>query len=195
MGQALDSGLMRDLGEAKGALARHGIVIIRAIETELEPAIIAGAKSSMASSPGRLGKMDDEELDEFSEALRKTALESADELKELYVRLLAKLGTESVPVLAKELEGIGQLFRWDRIRESVGLINAKLAEKGFGPVILEGPGDLSEGFELELEQRWPPAFERFSALVDKAIEKLTETGVAPEKPQSQKRAKKSRPKE
>jgi hypothetical protein len=192
---ALDSGLMRDLGEAKAALARHGIVIIRAIETELEPAIMAGAKSSMASSPGRLGKMDDDELDEFSEKLRKTALRSADELMELYVRLLAKLGTESLPDLSKELEGIGQLFKWERVKTSIASVNTMLAEQGFKAVVLEGPGDLSEGFELELEQRWPSAFERFKALVDEAARKLEETEQAPQKPQSQKRAKKAQTKE
>jgi hypothetical protein len=195
MGMALDSELMRDLGEAKAALARHGIVIIRAIETELEPAIMAGAKSSMASSPGRLGKMDDDELDEFSEKLRKTALRSADELMELYVRLLAKLGTESLPDLSKELEGIGQLFKWERVKTSIASVNTMLAEQGFKAVVLEGPGDLSEGFELELEQRWPSAFERFKALVDEAARKLEETEQAPQKPQSQKRAKKAQTKE
>jgi hypothetical protein len=195
MGMALDSELMRDLGEAKAALARHGIVIIRAIETELEPAIMAGAKSSMASSPGRLGKMDDDELDEFSEKLRKTALRSADELMELYVRLLAKLGTESLPDLSKELEGIGQLFKWERVKTSIASVNTMLAEQGFKAVVLEGPGDLSEGFELELEQIWPSAFERFKALVDEAARKLEETEQAPQKPQSQKRAKKAQTKE
>jgi hypothetical protein len=195
MVMALDSGLVRDLGEAKGALARHGIVILRAIETELEPAIMAGAKSSMASSPGKLGKMDDDELDKFSDKLRKTAMKSAEELKDLYVRLLANLGTESIPDLSKELEGIGQLFRWERIRQSVDPVNARLAEEGFGPVVLEGPGELSEGFEMELVQRWPPAFERFKKLVDEAAKRLEEKEQPQEKPQSQRRAKKAQAKE
>ena len=192
---ALDPGLQRDLGEAKGALARHGIVIIRAIETELEPAIMSAAKSSMASSPKELDTMDEDELDRFTEKLRRTALKSADELKVLYVRLLGKLGNESAPALVEDLEGIGELFKWGRIQESAHPVDVELESKGFGPVTFEGPGDLSEGFELELEQRWPPAFERFKALVEEAAKRLEEADNAPAKPQGQKRTKKSKPKE
>lgn len=192
---ALDPGLQRDLGEAKGALARHGIVIIRAIETELEPAIMSAAKSSMASSPRKLEKMDDDELDRFTEKLRRTALQSAEELKELYVRLLAKLGNESAPALVEDLEGIGELFKWGRIRESAQPVDRELESRGFGPITFEGPGDLSEGFELELEQRWPPAYERFKALVEEAARRQTEADGAPLKPLGQKRPKKSKPKE
>ncbi len=189
---AIGSGLMRDLAEAKGALARHGVVIVRGIETELEPAIMAGAKSSMASSPGRLSKIDDDELDKLFDKLRRTALKSVEELKELYVRLLANLGTESISDLSRELEGIGELFKWERIKQSIDPVNAKLAEKGFGPVVLEGPRELSDGFEVELEQRWPPAFKRFKNLVDEAAKTLAET----EQPRrSERRAKKAPAKE
>jgi enoyl-CoA hydratase/carnithine racemase len=113
MAQALDQGLLRDLSEAKAALARHGIVIIRAIETDLEPALMAAAKSSMAASSNKLSKMDDDELDKFSEKIRKTSQKSAEELMDLYVHLMTRLGTENCVNLAKELEGIGQLFKWE----------------------------------------------------------------------------------
>lgn len=71
MTTTLDPGLLRDLTEAKAALARHGIVIIRTIETELEPAIMAEAKDSVASSPRKLVKLKEDELDRFMEDLRK----------------------------------------------------------------------------------------------------------------------------
>jgi hypothetical protein len=191
----LDPGLQRDLGEAKGALARHGVVIIRAIETELEPAIIAAARSSMAGSPGKLKRLDDDELDKFTEKLRRTARKSTEELSRLYVRLLAKLGDESPQALVQDLEGIGGLFRWERIAESAHEVDSELASKGFAPIVLDGPCDLSEGFELELEQRWPPAFERFRTLVEEAARRSEEAVQVPEGLQGKKRGRKSRPKE
>ena len=172
MAQALEPALLRDLTEAKAALARHAVVIIRAIETDLEPTLMAAARSSMASSPGKLSKMDDDELDKFSEKVRRISQKSADDLRELYIRLMTKMGTEQLVDLAKELNGIGQLFKWERITKAVDPMNEKLAEKGFGPIALEGPGDLSESFELELVERWPPAFERFKSLVDQAVQEL-----------------------
>jgi len=195
MAQALDPALMRDLTEAKAALARHGIVIIRTIETDLEPALMSAAKSSMASSPGRLRKLDEDELDKFSEKLRKTSLQSAKELKELYVRLMAKLGTEDLGDLAIELEGIEQLFKWERVSKAVEPVNQKLAEKGFAPIVLEGPDDISESFELELEERWPPAFERFKLLVDQSVVMLKEDVIDREKGSPRRKIKKAQPRE
>ncbi len=50
----LDPMLRKELGEAKAALARHGIVILRGVESELEPAIMIAVRDSLASSPGKL---------------------------------------------------------------------------------------------------------------------------------------------
>jgi hypothetical protein len=195
MVHALDPGLMRDLTEAKAALARHGIVIIRAIETDLEPALMSAAKSSMASSPGKLGKMDEDELDRFSEKLRKTSIKSAEELKQLYVRLMAKLGTDDLGDLAIELEGIEQLFKWERVAKAVQPVNELLAEKGFGPIVLEGSGDISESFELELEEKWPPAFERFKLLVDQSVVMMKEESANQGKGTPRRKVKKAQPRE
>jgi hypothetical protein len=195
MPKPLDPGLIRDLTEAKGALARHGIVIIRAIETDLEPALMAAAKSAMAASPGRLSKMDDDELDKFTGKLRKLSLRSAEDLKDLYVRLMARLGTERAEELSEELEGIGQLFTWERIAKAAEPVNEKLAEMGFPSIALEGPSALSEGFELEFEKRWPPAFQRFRSLVDQAVKQIEEREKAPETPTTGKRSKKRKPRE
>jgi acyl CoA:acetate/3-ketoacid CoA transferase alpha subunit len=65
MAEILDSILRKDVAEAKAALARHGIVIIRQLETDLEPAMIAEAKNSIVSSPEVLSGMSDEELDKL----------------------------------------------------------------------------------------------------------------------------------
>ena len=195
MALALDPGLMRDLTEAKGALARHGVVIIRALETDLEPALMAAAKSVMAASPGKLNKMDDDELDRLTGMLRKTSLKSAEDLRELYVRLMARLGTDDIEELSKELEGIGQLFTWERILKTAGPVGDRLVEAGFGPIELEGPSALSEAFELELVDRWPPAFDRFRALVDEAARQMHEREKAAESPPVRKQSKKRKPKE
>jgi len=178
MAHSLDPGLLRDLTEAKAALARHGIVIIRTIETELEPALLAEAKNSMASSPRKLAQLDDEELDKFTDSLRKSAMKSTKELKDLYVRLLARLGIEYIGDLVKELEGIAELFKWERISKTAEPINQKLADKGFAPIELSGPEAISESFVVELQQKWPPAFERFKALADEAARRIEqqETG-------------------
>jgi hypothetical protein len=195
MAQALDPALKRDLTEAKAALARHGVVIIRAIETDLEPALMSAAKSSMSSSPGKLGNMDEDELDKFSDRLRQTSISSVGELKELYIRLMAKLGTENPSDLAIELEGIEQLFKWERVAKAVLPVNERLAERGFGPIVLEGPGDVSESFELELEERWPPAFERFKLLVDQSAVMMKEGMVNRENGTPKRKVKKAQPRE
>lgn len=191
MANSLDPGLVRDLVEAKAALARHGIVIIRAIETELEPALMAAVKSSMASNPSLFAKMDEEELDAFVGKMRNVSMKTANELKGLYIRLLGKLGTEYVGELAKELEGIGQLFTWERVSKSVEPVNSELSEKGFRPVELKGPESLSESFELELEQKWPPAFDRFKALVTEAEKQIEKEGSAAASPVEKKRGRKA----
>ncbi len=172
MSYSIDPVLLKDLTEAKAALARHGIVIIRGVETDLEPAIMAEVKDSMASSPKRLAQLKDAELDRYSEALRKAAMGSAHELRDLYTRLLAKLGTEFPVELVKELEGIDQLFKWERISRSVQPVNDILVGKGFSPVELSGPEALSDAFKVELEERWETAFTRFKLLAEQVSEDI-----------------------
>ena len=119
METALDPIVYKDLAEAKAALARHGIVIIRSIETDLEPAIMMEARNRIASSPQVLRTLDEEQLDALMEGLRKKAMKSAADLRKLYTRVLAQLGTEYVGDLVKELDGIATLFTWDRVAKSV----------------------------------------------------------------------------
>ena len=172
MSYSLDPVLLKDLTEAKAALARHGIVIIRGVETDLEPAIMAEVKDSMASSPRKLAQQKDEELDRYAESMRKAAMGSAYELKDLYTRLLAKLGTEFLGELVKELEGIDQLFKWERISRSVQPVNDLLESKGFRPIELTGPEALSDAFKVELEERWEAAFTRFKLLAEQVAEEI-----------------------
>lgn len=172
MTSPIDPGLRKDLAEAKAAVARHGIVIIRTIETEFEPAVMADARDSMASSPRKLADLSDEELDDLAERLRKEAMRSAKELGRLYTRLLSKLGTEYIEDLARDLEGIGELFRWERIREAAKPASEILQAKGFRGIDLTGPQALSENMQIELTERWPAAFERFALLVNRAVEEI-----------------------
>lgn len=189
MSAQLDPALERDLTEARSDVARHGIVIIRGIETELAPALVSEARRSMASSPRKLAQMDDEELDRYTEKVRKAAMKAAGDLAGLYTRLLAKLGAERVDVLAKEIEGIGQLMTWDRIAQSAEAVNDHLAEKGFGKIQLEGPEALSDAFEVELEEKWPRAFKRLEALVHEGARLLAQEGAA--EPRAQMRRKRN----
>jgi hypothetical protein len=172
MSTNLDPGLLRDLKEAKAALARHGIVIIRTIETELEPAIMAEAKDSVASSPRKLAKLKENELDRLMEDLRSASARSARELVSLYTRLLAKLGTEFLGDLVKELEGIDQLFKWSRIERAVEPVNEILVENGFSKVQLGDPEDLSDAFKVELEEKWNFAFVRFKLIAEQVVEEM-----------------------
>jgi len=172
MSTTLDPGLLRDLTEAKAALARHGIVIIRTIETELEPAIMAEARDSVASSPRKLAKLKEDELDRFMEDLRKASMKSARELASLYTRLLAKLGTEYLGELVKELEGIDQLFKWSRIEKAAEPVNEILVENGFRKIELGNPEDLSDAFKVELEEKWNSAFVRFRLIAEQAVEEM-----------------------
>ena len=178
MMESLDPGLMRDLTEAKADLARHGIVIVRTLETELTPAIVSGAKSSMASSPKSMSKMDEWQLDAYLEKLRKASEKSSGQLRDLYVRLLAKLGSGDLEELSKELDGIEQLIKWERIAKAVDPVNEKLTEKGFGPVELASPEDLSESLKVELEQKWPASFDRFKTLVREAVAQMALSDLA-----------------
>ncbi len=178
---SLDPGIMRDVNEAKADLAKHGVVIIRAIGTDLEPAIMAEVKSTMASSPGRLAKMEDEELDRLVEKLRRVSEKSVEQLTKLYVRLLTKLGGQSLVDLAKELDGIEQLMKWERIAKTVEPLNAKLSEEGFRHIELLGPEAVSESLKVELEQKWPASFDRFKALAKEAAAQLDKTEAEEEK--------------
>jgi len=172
MSTTLDPGLLRDLKEAKAALARHGIVIIRTIETELEPAIMAEAKDSVVSSPRKLAKLKEDELDRLMADLRKASMKSAKELASLYTRLLGKLGTEYLGELVKELEGIDQLFKWSRIEKAAEPVNDILVENGFRKVQLGNPEDLSDAFKVELEEKWNFAFVRFRLIAEQAVEEM-----------------------
>lgn len=192
MASNLDPGLYKELTEAKGDLARHGIVIVRTVETELEPAIMAAVKDSLEASPGKLEKMGEGDLDELLGELRKIAMGSTKELAALYVRLLGKLGTEYIGDLVKELEGIGQLFTWERILQVAKPVDNLLAEKGFGPVELGGPSDVSEGFKLELEDKWTPAFERFKMLAERGADQLRKRGEAGSPPSRERKSPRKR---
>jgi hypothetical protein len=172
MSTTLDPGLLRDLTEAKAALARHGIVIIRTIETELGPAIMTEAKDSVASSPRKLAKLKEDELDRIMEDLRKASMKSAKELASLYTRLLAKLGTEYLGELVEELEGIDQLFKWNRIEKTVEPVNEILVGNGFREVQLGNPEDLSDAFKVELEEKWNSAFARFRLIAEQVVEDM-----------------------
>ena len=193
MSTTLDPGLLRDLTEAKAALARHGIVIIRTIETELEPAIMAEARDSVASSPRKLAKLKEDELDRFMEDLRKASMKSARELASLYTRLLAKLGTEYLGELVKELEGIDQLFKWSRIEKAVEPVNEILVENGFRKVQLGNPEDINDAFKVELEEKWNSAFVRFRLIAEQAVEEMKRQDASERSaPESEKRKRPSR---
>lgn len=179
MAGVLDPVLRKDLGEAKAALARHGIVILRGVERELEPAVMVAVRDSLASSPSRLKAMSDDQLDDFMEKARRSVVKAARELSELHTHMLAKLGTEYIGDLVGELDGIDQLFRWGRVAKVSEPVDEMLKERGFRPVSLSGPGDVSEAFAVELEEKWPVAFKRFRALAEAAASVLGEEGRTP----------------
>ncbi len=192
MTYVLDPALTRDLTEAKAALARHGIVIIRTVETELPPVIMAEARASMEASPRKLAKMDEGELDGLVAKLRKTAMKSTGELRNLYVRLLTRLGTEFLGELVGDLEGIDQLFKWKRISESFEPVDELLRENGFGPVAIDGPEDISPAFKVELEERWTSAYVRFKLLADQVAEEMRRQDAEQEKVAAQTKGKKAK---
>jgi len=172
MAEILDPILTKDLAEAKAALARHGIVIIRYVETDLEPAVMVEVKNSISSSPGVLRGMDEEEFDKLMEGLRKAAMKSSKDLVKLHTRLLAQLGTEHVEDLVKELDGINTLFTWKRVSKAVDPVNRKLVKAGFDAIHLSGAEAVSDAFALELNERWPVAFTRFKDLAREAAKKF-----------------------
>lgn len=191
MAPALDPVLHKELGEAKAALARHGIVILRGVETELEPAVMVAVRDSLASSPSKLKAMSDDQLDKFMSKARDTTAKAAKELSVVHTHLLAKLGTEYILDLVGELDGIDQLFKWERILKVSGPVDDMLKDKGFKPVSLTGPADVSDSFALELEEKWPAAFKRFRALAEEAAKALREAGTddTHEEPKPSKRKK------
>lgn len=174
MSEELSPGLERDLVAARAALARHGVVIIRTIETELEPAVMAAVRRVVASSGRKLSKLDDDALDELMDDARKAVRDFSRDMQRLYTRLLAKLGGEDLGKLVPELEGIDQLFRWERVARTSDNVNSVLAERGFAPIELIGPEDVSGAFKLELEEKWPAAFSRFRDLAEVAAKELSE---------------------
>ncbi len=185
MAEILDPILHKDLAEAKAALARHGIVIIRYVETDLEPAVMAEVKNSISSSPGVLRGMDEEELDKLMESLRKAAMKSSKDLVSLHTRLLAQLGTEHVEDLVKELDGIERLFTWERVSKAMDPVNKKLVRAGFEAINLSDAVVVSDAFALELNDKWPVAFGRFKELARAAAK---EYAVPPAKTPPTKKA-------
>lgn len=171
MAEKLDSIITKDLAEAKAALARHGIVIIRYVETDLEPAVMTEVKNSVSSSSGVLREMDEQGLDKLMEGLRKTAMKSSKDLVRLHTRLLAQLGTERVEDLVKELDGIDRLFTWERVSKAVDPVNKRLIKAGFEAIHLSGAEAVSDAFALELNEKWPVAFGRFRDLAREAAKK------------------------
>jgi len=187
MVERLDPVVVKELRESKAALARHGIVILRTVERELEPAIMVAVRDSVASSPRRLGEMEDKELDSFLTKARKAAMKSCKELSELHTHLLGKLGIEYIADLVKELDGIGQLFKWERISKTVDSVNRLLEKEGFQPITLAGPAVVSEAFAVELEEKWPAAFRRFKDLAERVAEDLIRSGGLKESTPPEKR--------
>ncbi len=172
MVEILDPILRKDLADAKAVLARHGIVIIRYVETDLEPAVMSEVKNSISSSPGVLRGMDEEDLDKLMEDLRKVATKSTKDLVRLHTRLLAQLGTENVEDLVKELDGISKLFTWKRVSKAIDPVNRRLAKAGFDAIHLSGAEAVSDAFALELNEKWPASFSRFGDLAREAAKRL-----------------------
>jgi hypothetical protein len=140
---------------------------------------MVAVRDSLASSPGKLRAMSDDDLDDFMEKARLAVVKAAKDLSELHTHMLAKLGTEYIGDLVDELEGIDQLFKWQRVARVAEPADAMLRERGFRPASLSGPGEVSEAFALELEEKWPAAFERFRSLAEAAAEALGDEGRPP----------------
>ncbi len=179
MSSELPPGLERDLVAARAALARHGVVIIRTVESELEPAVMAAVRGAMASSGKNLSKLDESALDSLMDDARKAVRDSSEDLQKLYTRLLAKLGAEDIRELLPELEGMDQLFRWDRVLRAAEAVNPVLAGRGFPSVQLSGPEELSDAFKLELEERWPAAIAEFRTIAEAAAKELARNAEKP----------------
>ncbi len=165
-----DAALTKTLVEAEGDVARHGIVIIRTIETDLVPSIMAAARDAIESSPRTLAKLSEDDLDGLMQSLRKAATKSAKELSKLYTRVLKRLGNEDIIELERDLEGIDQLFKWQRIQQAIEPANAVLEEHGFPPLVLNGPDDVADNLALELDEKWEAAFSRFAEAASRMAE-------------------------
>ena len=189
MPDGINPALTKTLVEAEGDVARHGVVIIRTIETELVPSIMAAARDSIESSPRKLSKLSEEDLDDLVESLRKSATKEAKNLRKLYTRILAKLGNEDIVELEQDLEGIGQLFKWSRISEVTRPVNDILEGQGFPPIELAGPADVADNLAVELDEKWQAAFSRFSDAVSKLAQE-TKKEESPEPVQVKKRREK-----
>ena len=189
MPDGINPALTKTLVEAEGDVARHGVVIIRTIETELVPSIMAAARDSIESSPRKLSKLSEEDLDDLVESLRKSATKEAKNLRKLYTRILAKLGNEDIVELEQDLEGIGQLFKWSRISEVTRPVNDILEGQGFPPIELAGPADVADNLAVELDEKWQAAFSRFSDAVSKLAQETKEE-ESPEPVQVKKRREK-----
>jgi hypothetical protein len=172
MAYGTDPTTSKALVETESDVARHGVVIIRTIETELVPSIMAASRDSLESSPRKLAKLGEDELDDLVQSLRKAATRSTKELTKLYTRVLSKLGNEDLLELERDLEGVDQLFRWPRIAKAAEPVSEMLVERGFSPLELSGPEDVAENLKLELEEKWRPAFSRFSEAVKLAADDL-----------------------
>jgi hypothetical protein len=172
MAYGTDPTTSKALVETESDVARHGVVIIRTIETELVPSIMAASRDSLESSPRKLAKLGEDELDDLVQSLRKAATRSTKELTKLYTRVLSKLGNEDLLELERDLEGVDQLFRWPRIAKAAEPVSEMLVERGFSPLELSGPEDVAENLKLELEEKWRPAFSRFSQAVKLAADDL-----------------------
>ncbi len=179
MPDGTDPALTKSLVEAEGDVARHGIVIIRTIETDLVPTIMAAARDSVESSPRKLAKLSEDDLDNLMQSLRKAATKSVKDLSKLYTRVLSKLGNEDINELERDLEGIDQLFKWQRIEQAVEPVNAVLAEHGFPQLVLNGPVDVADNLAMELDEKWEGAFSRFSEAVRSLAEEARAKDSAP----------------
>jgi len=159
-----DAVLRKEFDEARAAVARHGVVIVRAVEEDLVPAIMAAARDSLSASPRGLSKLGENALDRLVEDLRKAAGNEAHRLRDMYVRVLADIGGQEPKELAKTIDGIEELFEWERIARTSEPVNKTLVDRGFQPLRLAGPADVSDSFEIELTDKWPAAVQRLRSL-------------------------------
>ncbi len=189
MPDGIDPALAKDLVEAEADVARHGIVIIRTVETELVPSIMAAARDSIESSPKRLSKLSDDELDDLMRRLRKSAAKATKELSKVYTRVLAKIGNEDILELEKDLEGIGALVGWKRISEVAGPVNEILEKQGFPRIDLSGPEDVADNLAVELNEKWKGAYSRFRDAVSRLTAEMKSQESIPAEPAKRKRQK------
>jgi len=172
MNAQLDAVLRKELAEARAAVARHGVVIVRAIEEDLVPAIMAAARDSLSASPRGLSKLGEKALDNLVGNLREVASKEALELRDVYVRVLADIGGQEPKELTKTIDGIEQLFEWERIARTSEPVSRTLVDRGLRPLQLAGPGDVSDSFEIELTVKWPAAVQRLRDLTVTMVDQV-----------------------